>query len=417
MLKVYQIITSLLAPVIKLYLLWRRTKGKEDIARMGERFGKASVARRAGQLIWIHAASVGEALSVLPLIELLGNKLPQASFLLTTGTVTSAKLIARSLPPRTIHQYIPVDVLAYVRRFLEHFQPNLALWVESEIWPNLITQTSKQCPLIMINGRMSAGSFQKWQKYGQFIGELLRCFALCLAQSKADMTRFQALGAPNVKYIGNIKYAALPLKADATKLAELTAIIKTRPVWVAASTHKNEEQMIAAAHVKLKLQFPELLTIIIPRHPARAIDIFNEIVTTGLQIKTRAKFELPDAATDIYLADTMGELGIFYRLTDIVFIGGSLVEHGGQNPLEPARLGCAILAGQHMFNFAEIMDEFIKRNAIITVAGSEDLALQVASLLEDKQKTAILIDNAYKIVHDNNGILEQFINEIITYAA
>ncbi len=415
MLKLYQILTTLAAPLIGFYLYKRKLNGKEDPVRFQERLGNASIQRPQGQLIWIHAASVGESISVLPLIEKLGTKYTNANFLITTGTVTSAKLIATRMPPRTIHQFVPVDRLLYVRRFLKHWQPDLALWVESELWPSLVTEVAKICPLILINGRMSEGSFGKWQKYGGFIKQLLSSFSLCLAQSQPDADRLIALGAGNVKYAGNIKYDAPPLQADNKKLAEISAMIGSRPVWVAASTHKGEELIIANVHKQLKVTYPNLLTIIIPRHPTRGEEVFNEVVNIGLEAALRSHEDKIADKTEIYIADTMGELGIFYRLAKIVFIGGSLVEHGGQNPLEPARLGCVIIVGAHTFNFTEIKREFTEKNAIITVNNQEELQTEIATLFENNERTESLIKNALELVQEKNNILDNIIGEIAIF--
>ncbi len=415
MIKIYRLITIIFAPLVRIYLFWRKKNDREDNIRFKERFGRPSMERPAGKLIWIHGASVGESLSIFPLIAILADKYPDVNFLITTGTVTSAKLIASRLPPKTIHQYVPVDILPYVTHFIKHWHPDLALWVESELWPNLITGISKNCPLIMINGRISPKSYASWQKYGSFIKEILKCFSLCLAQSQHDAQRLKDLGANNVKYSGNIKYDAPALPFDTEKLAQLTKLLSNRPCFIAASTHKNEEKIIAAVHAQLKAKYPALLTIIIPRHPTRCNEILEDISTYNLDVSVRSKGQLFNDKTDIYLADTMGELGIFYRLANIVFIGGSLVQHGGQNPLEAARLGCAIITGPYTFNFVEIKREFDEKNAIITVNDAQSLAAAINDLLENTEKTANMIASAYELVNEKNGILKTVVEEISSY--
>lgn len=418
MLKLYQTLTILASPLIRLYLFKRRIKGKEDRLRYKERFGYTKVSRPKGKLAWIHAASVGESISILPLIESFSEKFPGFTFLITTGTVTSARIMESRLPKNAIHQYVPVDILSYVKRFLKHWHPDIAIFVESEIWPNLITQTSKICPLIMVNGHISTESFQNWQKNKSFAAQILGAYSLCLTQNELDTKYLIELGARNVKCLGNIKYDAPPLSADIDKLNKIKTIIGSRPVWVAASTHKeseSEESMIAMVHKGLKIKYPDLLTIIIPRHPARKDEILQEISDMKLSIAVRSNNDRIDNITDIYLADTMGELGIFYRIANIVFVGGSLVPRGGHNPLEPARLGCAIIVGPHTFNFTDINNEFIENNAIITVADTTTLKIELDRLLSDSTKTSKLINAALKVVNEKNGIIEIAIREISTY--
>lgn len=419
MLKIYQTLTIILSPLIRIYLFRRKLRGKEDPARFNERLGKPTIQRPNGKLIWIHGASVGEAISILPLINLLSEKYQDAHFLITTGTVTSANLLENKLPPRTIHQYVPVDILPYVKRFLQHWQPDLALWVESELWPNLISEVGKICPLILINGRMSGESYIKWQNYSQFIKELLGNFSLLLAQSKADATRLDSLGAANIKYVGNIKYAAPELNYDEQKLAELKKQIGGRPLWVAASTHKvgdiREEKIAALTHKKLKQKFPDLFTIIVPRHPARKDEILAEISNEGLLVALRSNGDIISDKTDIYLADTMGELGIFYRLSDIVFVGGSIGPVGGHNPLEPANLKCAIIVGLQTFNFVEITNEFIEKNAIIVIKDENELADVVINLLNDKSKIISLANSALNLVQEKTDVMDKVLKEISPY--
>ncbi len=415
MIKLYQIITNLALPLIRVYLFIRKLRGKEDKVRFQERLGKASIDRPQGFLIWVHAASVGESLSILPVIESLNKSLQNIHFLITTGTTSSANLINSKLPNKTIHQYIPVDRIPYVKEFLNHWQPNLALWVESEFWPNLIWQTKHYCPLILVNGRVSDKSFITWQKYKKIIRIILSSFSLCLAQSKQDMERLLYLGANNVKYYGNIKYDAKPLAYDQAKLAEFKKIIGNRAVFIAASTHAGEEDIIAKTHKKLKSEYPNLLTILIPRHPKRKDEIIHQILTYNLIVKIRSENNIIDNKTDIYLADTIGEMGIFYRLGEIVFIGGSLIKHGGQNPLEPARIGVAIITGPYTFNFAEIITEFRNANAIIEIANENALYDTIKLLLSNKQKLEEMKTNALNLVEEKNGIIGKICEEIKNY--
>jgi 3-deoxy-D-manno-octulosonic-acid transferase len=408
-LKIYKILTQLSRPFIYIYLQKRLYSGKEDSARFHERFGHPSLLRPEGNLIWIHAASVGESISVLPMINKLVALKKKTNFLITTGTTSSAKLIASRLPERTFHQYVPIDQIASVQRFLNHWQPDLALWVESELWPNLVTEAAKCCKMVLLNGRMSNDSYKKWQRYKSLGNRLIGCFGLILAQSQHDAERFRGLGGQNVKYLGNIKFDSPALPADAQKIDALLAMIGQRPVWLAASTHANEEETIAGVHKKLKQIHPEILTIIAPRHPKRAEDIRSVIKSQGINVALRSQNEEINGLTDVYLADTLGELGIFYRLAPIVFIGGSLVNHGGQNPLEAARLHCAIIYGPHMENFLEIKNEFEGRKASVLVEGTEDLHNIVAELITDQNKQRQLANAALELVNEKSGVIDAYV--------
>ncbi len=384
MLHLYRGATVAAGPLIGLYLRRRRARGKEDPARFGERFGVAGRARPPGPLVWIHAASVGESVSVLPLIDRLLARRADLSALVTTGTVTSARLMAERLPPRALHQFVPIDRPDAVARFLDHWRPDLALWTESEFWPNLMTETARRgIPRVLVNARMSAGSFARWRRFPGLIAPLLAGFDLCLAQNEAEAARLRALGARRVEAPGNLKAAAPPLPVDAAALEAMRAALGARPRWLAASTHPGEEEIVAEAHRALAARRPDLLTIVAPRHPERGPALAEMFAAAGLAVARRGAGEAPEPGTAVYLADTLGELGLFYRLADVVLIGGSLVPHGGHNLLEPARLDCALLHGPHMTNFADNADAFAEAGAAETVAAAAALARAVATLLDD----------------------------------
>lgn len=412
LLNLYRLLTILLAPLIELYLKKRLAAGKEDAARFRERFGHASIARPKGPLVWVHAASVGESISVLPLIQSLVDEYPKLHVLLTTGTVTSANMIQSRLPSRAYHQYVPVDSFFAVRRFLNYWRPDLALWVESEIWPNLIAETRKHCQLVLVNGRLSPASLEKWQRYPALAKSLMHRFGLVLPQTEADAKRLTTLGALSVHFIGNLKYAAPALPSDSKKMGELLGMIGQRTLWLAASTHKGEESMVAEVHQQLKEKFSDFLTIIVPRHPDRASALKDEFKALKLNVAMRSKSESVTEDTDIYLADTMGELGVLYRLVGVVFVGGSLVEHGGQNPLEPARLECAILFGPFMDNFREIAREMEEKGGAIRVADKTALQEKLYHLLRDHEQQEHLVRAAEKIAKKNNGVLESYMKAL-----
>lgn len=386
MLLLYRFLTGLGAPLINL-LLWRRKlAGREDPGRLSERRGIAGAARPQGRLVWLHAASVGEAISTLPLMNALLARDAGLNLLLTTGTVSSARVLAQQLPARVTHQYVPADRTPWVRRFLAHWKPDMAIWIESELWPNLICETSARgVPMALINGRMSARSCRRWRFAPVTIRRLLSSFRVVLAHDERSAGFFRSLGAPYAVCLGDLKQAAEPLPVDEAELQRLQTAIGRRPVWIAASTHTGEEEAAGEIHGRLKAEFPSLLTIIAPRHPERSVRIAADFSDKGWRVTRRSKDELPSSGTDIYLADTMGEMGLIYRLAKIAFVGGSLVPRGGQNPLEPARLGCAILHGPHTDNFTAIYAALDAAGAARQIADAALLADAVAALLRDRQ--------------------------------
>lgn len=405
MLELYRGATSLGGPLISLYLGHRRARGKEDAARFGERLGRAALPRPEGQLVWLHAASVGESLSMLPVIEALVAR-PGLNVLVTTGTLTSGRLMAERLPAGAFHQYVPVDRAAFVSRFLDHWRPGLALWAESEFWPNMIVETAaRRIPLVLLNGRVSPRSYAGWRRFPGLIRALLGRFSLCLAQTEADAGRLRRLGAVDARTPGNLKFAAAPLPVDGAELARLTDLAAGRPLWLAASTHPGEEAIAAEVHGLLAPRFPGLLTVVAPRHPQRGPEIAAALRRAGRCVAVRSAGARPAPDTDIYLADTLGELGLFFRLCETVFIGKTLAGGGGQNPIEPARLGCALLHGPDMSNFAEIARRLALAEAAEEVAGADALAAAVARLLADDSLRRRRGDAARTFAETEAGVL------------
>ena len=380
----YRGLTIALGPLIALYLRGRRRRGKEDPERFAERQGRASRPRPEGPLIWIHTASVGELTSALPLMRCLLEQRAELTLLVTSGTVTSARLAADRLPPRAIHQFVPADRPDWVGRFLDHWRPDLALWVESELWPNLLGQSrARGIVTVLINARMSRRSFRRWQRLPGLIGPLLGGFALCLAQDQEQAERLRALGATKVEVSGSLKQAAEPLPAEAAELQRLRAATAGRPLWLAASTHDGEEALAARVHGDLAAAPPGLLTIIVPRHPERGDELAAALTAGGLKLAQRSTGQRIEPATEIYLADTLGELGLFYRLSEIVFVGGSLTPRGCQNLLEPARLGAAVIHGPDVENFRVAAADLAAAGASTMVRDGGELGREVAALLID----------------------------------
>ena len=403
----YRGLTALAAPVVPLVLRRRQAAGKEDPERRGERLGRPALPRPPGRLVWIHAASVGEALSVQVLLRRLLDRDPALSVLLTTGTVTSAQLMADRLPERALHQYVPVDRMPYVRRFLDHWRPDVVLWVESEIWPNLLSEIGRRAiPAAMVNARLSARSYDRWRRLPGAIRSLLSTFQVILPWNDETADRLRRLGIRQIGPVGNLKFSADPLPVDSEVLQSLKSAIGQRPVWLAVSTHKGEETLCAEAHRQVAASVDGLLTIIVPRHPARGPVITDALSATGLKAARRSSGALPMADTDAYIADTMGEMGTFLRLSPIVFVGGSLVPHGGHNPIEPAQLDSAILYGPHMGNFAEITGQLDDADAAVEVADAGALGEAVRRLLTEPDARQRLSDAAAGVAARNAGVIE-----------
>lgn len=383
----YHLLTAAAHPLVHILLGRREDQGKEDPDRLHERFGYAGVARPAGSLIWVHAASVGEAMSTLLLLEKLAAQLTQTHFLITTGTVTSARILATRLPPRTVHQYIPVDVPVCVDRFMAHWQPSAALWLESELWPNLLAALRKQkVPAVLLNARLSEKTQRKWRFASGWIREMLGTFALVLTQTTAGQDGLRRLGAPHVAFAGNLKFAALPLPDDSFGRAKLGKSLGPRPTWLFSSSHPGEEELAAQAHRLLLASFPDLLLVLVPRHPNRAPEILALLAKHGLTIRQRSHSEQPVAETQAYLADTLGELGLFYRLCPVTVVGGSFGTLGGHNPIEPALLNAAVAFGPDMANFSEVAAAMLAQGAAQQVTDAASIAAFVTTMLHDERQ-------------------------------
>jgi 3-deoxy-D-manno-octulosonic-acid transferase len=412
-LKTYRAGTSLLRPAVPLLLNMRGGHGKEDPTRRGERLGFAGRPRPRGQIVWVHAASVGETNAVLPMIERILAANPLLHVLLTTGTITSADIAARRLPERAFHQYVPLDVPQYVARFLDHWKPAIGIFTESDIWPNLILASAERhIPLVLVNARMSPRSMNRWRRFAKFGRPLFSRFAAILAQNDNIARAIKRLGAPNIITAGNIKIDAPPPPVDPVAEAALKAAIGTRPVFLASSTHPGEDTVIAAAHALMKNDVPGLLTIIVPRHPERGGGLAASLGGLGLKTQLRSRSADPAPETEIYIADTIGELGTFYAISPVALIGGSLVEHGGQNPIEAARLGAAVLTGPYTHNFRDAYASLFREGGAVEVRSSDDIARAVTTLLTDSQAVDRMRVGADRALKSLSGALEKTIGAI-----
>lgn len=381
----WSLLAGAATPLAPLLLRQRAARGKEDKARINERLGIASAPRPDGKLVWIHGASVGESLSALPLIEKL--MADGAKVLVTSGTVTSATMMKQRLPKGALHQFVPLDTPRAVARFLDHWRPDAGLFIESDLWPNLIQGAKKRgVRLGLVNARISARSAERWRFARKSMAALLSAFDVVLAQDEDFTARFRALGARQVQVSGSLKADAPPLGVNDTALKAMRQAIGNRPVLLAAQTHPGEDETVLPAHDLLKTRFPDLLTIIIPRHIERAADIAMLCGTRGAV--RRSSGQAITAETTIYIADTLGEMGLFYRLAPFCFIGATLVPMGGHNPLEPAALHCAVLAGPHTANAVRAFDAVLSAQGFGLVHNSADIAREAARLFVDPAAAA-----------------------------
>ena len=400
----------MLSPFVGPALRNRAARGKEDESRLTERFGKSSLERPNGKLIWVHGASVGECLAALPLVSRLLEK-PERRVLVTSGTVTSARILTERLPPHAFHQYAPIDRSDAVQRFLTHWRPDLALFIESELWPNRVVQTHEAgVPIALVNARLSSGSFRGWRRFPGAARKLLACIDVCLAQDARVAEQLKSLGAQTVSIAGSLKADARPLPYNEHALAAFRRAIGDRPLFLAAQTHQGEEDVVLRAAEIICERSPRALTVLVPRHPDRGDAIAALAQTRGFKVERRAIGALPTPETQIYVADTLGELGLFYRVAKIVFLGGSLVPRGGHNPLEAAILGVSVLTGPHIENFEETFRTLLSAQGNEPIKSADELSREVAALLSDPEKAVRRGQRAKNAVSQMAGALERTLN-------
>jgi 3-deoxy-D-manno-octulosonic-acid transferase len=393
----------------------RLEEGKEDDARIAERRGETSRPRPEGKLIWFHAASVGESLALLELIRRITEEREDLSVLVTTGTVTSAGIMEERLPERAFHQYVPLDAHRFVTRFLDHWRPDLAIWCESELWPALITETSARgVPMMIVNARMSKASHDRWRFLKGMAASLLRRFDHAMVQDEITAMYLRRLGLPasRMEVTGTLKEGAAALPCNDEERREMTEHLAGRPVWLAASTHEGEERVVLDAHdLALKVN-PRLLLILVPRHAQRGDDIAQMLQSEGWRFNRRAAGEMPEAEANVYLADTMGDLGLWYRVSPISFVGGSMEPVGGHNPFEPAALGSAILHGPFVTNFVDIYQRLTEANAARLVSGPDTLAEAVHDLL-NPDRAAAMAHAAWEVVSAGAEVTDRALDLIL----
>ncbi len=415
-LTLYRLATLALTPLAAPALAWRAKSGKEDVLRLDERLGRAAAARPRGRLVWLHGASLGESLSLLPLVERFVQR--GVEVLVTSGTVSSARQLATRLPPGAIHQYAPLDAPSFVKRFLDHWRPNVALFAESEIWPNMVVELrARGVPLVLVNARISRESSDRWARLPGTARRLFSMIDLCLAQDAENAARFLGLGAERVRVAGNLKFDAAPLPVDAGRLAAFNGAVGARPVWAAVSTHEGEEEIALEAHLALAREFPNLLTVIAPRHPARGEAIAALARQKGLAVARRAAGEAPTPSCAVYVMDTFGELGLLFRTVGVAFMGKSLVTGGGQNPIEAAQLGCAVLHGPHVENFAFVYSELNAAKAAARVTDAASLARAAQYLLSQPARMRKMGRAGGAVVERLGGASRSIVNAVEPYLA
>ena len=417
MLAIYRSLMNFSSPFLKNMLHKRAKAGKEDPARLHERMGEASTPRPDAPLIWLHAASVGEAQSMLILINKLHDTYKKCRFLVTTGTKTSATLMARRLPSRAIHQYYPVDHPAWVTSFLDHWRPDAVIWMESELWPNMLMQIKQRnIPAVIANARLSPKSYTRWKKARKNAQKLISVFNPIMTQTDDDAAFFIKLGAEkdHVVTTGNLKYSAAPLPCDEQELAKLRALGE-RSLWVYASTHDGEEQIACRLQQQLRKTHPDLLTIIVPRHPERREQIIKTCEKFDLPHSLRTDRKTPPRQEDeIYIVDTLGEMGLFYELAPIACIGRSFSNDGGggHNPIEAAQKHCAILHGPNIQNLQKIYDEMDSAGAAIKLRDEKDFETRLARLFGDEEGLIAMQNKAYRFVSEQSDVINVVMDRI-----
>jgi 3-deoxy-D-manno-octulosonic-acid transferase len=396
----------LISPII---ILFRLLKKKEDLKRFKEKFCFFSKKRGLGNLIWFHGASVGEIKSVIPLIEKLEKKNTINKILITSNTLSSSKVIQNYKFKKVIHQFFPIDTNFHSKKFIDYWKPSFVFFIDSEIWPNMFLNLNKKnISINLLNGRITKKTFSKWSLFSQLSKNLFNKFDLCLSSSSESQKYLKKLGVKNVKFFGNLKFSESENESSEIN-HNLKKFFKSKRVWCASSTHHTEEIFCGKAHKELKKKFKSLLTVIIPRHAERANAIKSELDNLNLKVHKHNSSEKIKDNTDIYLVDTYGKTKSFYRACQNVFLGGSLINHGGQNPLEAARFGCNILHGPHVHNFKEIYS-FLKKNNLTKKISHQKKMINEITKLFSKKNNSKKIQKKINFIGQN--ILNKTLNEI-----
>ena len=409
MLLIYRIVINLILFTSPIIILFRLFKKKEDPVRFKEKFCFFSKKKIKGKLIWLHGASVGEILSVIPTIEQLEKNKKISQILITSNTLSSSKILSNLKLKKTIHQFFPVDTNYHTKKFLDYWKPSVAIFIDSEIWPNMITNIKKKnISLILLNARITKKSFKRWKIFISSAKKIFQKFDICLSASMESKKYLKLLGVKKIKYIGNLKFSQT--ENNEYKLNNnLKKFFISKKIWCAASTHNTEEKICALTHKKLKEKYKDLLTIIIPRHIDRTKNIIDEIEKLNLKVHTHDSKNKIDKDTDIYLVNSYGKTKAFFKICKTVFLGGSIIKHGGQNPLEAARYGCQILHGPNIWNFYEIYNLLNKHEISNKVKNSNQIIYNINKILKNKTSSHNI---KYKIQNLGNKILNSTLKEV-----
>ena len=406
---IYRILINLILVISPIIIFFRLIKKKEHPIRFKEKFGFYSKKKTSGKLIWIHGASVGEILSIVPLLEKLENNKKIKQILITSNTLSSSKILSNLKLKKTIHQFFPIDTNYHTQKFLDYWKPSLAIFVDSEIWPNMIENIKKRrISLMLMNARITKKSFKKWKRISLTAKSLFNKFDLCLPSSAESKKHLELLNAKNIKYIGNLKFTESEIKKDNSN-KNLKKFFSTKKVWCASSTHNNEEEVAARVHLKLKKKNKNILTVIIPRHISRTAEIADKLKRLNLKVHIHSTSGKIAKNTDIYLVDIYGKTKMFFSICKIVFLGGSLIKHGGQNPLEAARFGCQILHGPNIWNFNEIYNLLNEIKVSYKVGNTKQIVREISMIFIKKNNTKNI---KYKLNSLSNRILKLTLKEI-----
>ena len=409
----YQAATALASLAMPWWLSHRVQRGKESALRWRERFGETKAAPTTVD-VWCHAASIGETVSVLPLLREIAAR--GMRVVLTTGTVTSEQMVREQLPIGIVHQFAPLDFKPWVSAFLNTWQPKLALRVDSELWPTTLQALAvRQIPIVQLNARLSERAAQNWARFPAFAHDTFSRLSLVLAQSDADRRRYENLGAASCVCRGNLKMDQPDLPFSDAELSTLQSQIGRRPVWLAASIHPGEDDIIARAHSNILERFPDALVIVVPRHAERGSEIARVFASCGHHVAMRSSQTAVETTHSAYVADTMGELGLFYRLARIVFIGKTFAVGGGQNPAEAAQIGCSLLWGPDMSNFQEVADDLVAQHAANQLTMPAQLGPAVAAMLADQKKVNAMSTAGRSYVHASRGALQRVLDDLDPY--
>ncbi len=407
---IYNILINILILISPIIILIRVINNKEDKIRFKEKFCFFSKKRTKGNLIWFHGASVGEIISIIPLIEKLEEEKNIDKILITSTTLSSSKVLSKYKFKKTVHQFFPIDSNFLVKKFLNYWSPSISIFIDSEIWPNMITNIKKRSiPLVLLNARITKKSYNRWMKINLFSKNLFGSFDICFSQNSETSSYLKNLGAKKIKFIGNLKFAESKYKENSVFNNNYKKIFKSRKIWCAASTHNSEEKICASKHIKLKKKYKNLLTIIIPRHIQRTNNIISEIENLKLNVQCKSKSKKIKKNTDIFIVDAYGESENFYKICNVVFLGGSIVKHGGQNPLEAARLGCHIIHGPNIENFTEVYKLLEKKNISFKFNNIQQFGHLIEKSFKRKNK---INNNTNKLRKIGSNILYKTLNEI-----